>query len=76
MTATVNMRMPRNFTDMQGRELGYDGGMSEWGKYFLYCGLAFVVGAAMFCGGMYASSLGYKAVGFTAECFGATTCVL
>ena len=44
MTATVNMRMPRNFTDMDAKEVEYDGGVSVWGWFFLGCAAAFIGG--------------------------------
>ena len=44
MTATVNMRMPRNFTDMDAKEIEYDGGISTWGWFFIGCAIAFVGG--------------------------------
>ena len=59
MTATVNMRMPRNFTDMDAKEIEYDGGISTWGWFFIGCAIA-VVGGLLFgiTGGTIAGLLG------------------
>lgn len=45
MTETYsNLTLPSNYIDMDATELEYDGGVSDWGWFFIGCGIAVVAG--------------------------------